>query len=66
MPYAVLARMEGNTILDGIRQIVREELQGITVRAPAVQKAAAMDSAMTAEEEAENAESVLAALDMFL
>lgn len=63
---AVLAHMEGSTLLDSIRQIVREELASISVTAPAQPKSATIDAAMTAEEEAENAESVLAALDMFL
>lgn len=51
--------------LEKIRLMFREEIADISVAVPAEKKTTVMDTSLTEEEEAENAASVLADLEMF-
>ncbi len=66
---AVIAHMKSDTerdeaLLKNIRQIFREEVQAVAVVAPPP-AAASVSLELTEEQQAENAASVLADLDMF-
>ncbi len=56
---------QDDVLVEKIRQMFREEIQEISVVAPAEQPQAAFSTELTEEEQAENAASVLDDLEMF-
>lgn len=60
-----IAEKDTESLLQSIREIFREEIQDISVAAPAERKTAVADTELTEEEQAENAVSVLFDLEMF-
>ena len=61
---AVLAHMDDTKLLDNIRQILREEISGVSIATtiPVVQT---VNTELTEEQKEENRKNVLADLDMF-
>lgn len=60
-----IAEKDTESLLQSIREIFREEIQDISIAAPAERKTAIADTELTEEEQAQNAVSVLSDLEMF-